>query len=115
MIALRWLLALPCLGLAWTAIASWVFLLGTHLWRYFPRPWWQWWLYALHAPPHPLIQRWLQTSAAVASLVTLLLLLRLVMLTLQAPARPLYGNSRWASRLEMRLKGLRFRRNPFPC
>ena len=32
-------------GVAWTVVASMVFLFGTGLLHYFPHPFYQWWLY----------------------------------------------------------------------
>ena len=34
--------------IAWTVVASFVFLFGTGLLHEFPQPFWQWWLYALN-------------------------------------------------------------------
>jgi type IV secretion system protein VirD4 len=58
-------------GAAWTVIASLAFLAGTHLLRAFAHPFYQWWVYALYAADNPIVLRWLQISAAVATAVML--------------------------------------------
>ncbi|MCF3948413.1 type IV secretory system conjugative DNA transfer family protein [Acidiphilium sp. AL] len=51
--------------IAWTVVASFVFLLGTGLLHEFPRPFWQWWLYALNFDGNPRVALWLKIGAAV--------------------------------------------------
>ncbi|MCK8786559.1 type IV secretory system conjugative DNA transfer family protein [Roseomonas sp. NAR14] len=57
------------MGVAWTFAASAVFLWGSGLLRFFPfegHSWpWQWWSYALWAPPNAVVSRWLKIGAAV--------------------------------------------------
>jgi type IV secretion system protein VirD4 len=48
----------------WTVLASLIFLYGTGLLSSFAVPVWQWWLYALYAPPHPVVRFWLWLSGA---------------------------------------------------
>jgi type IV secretion system protein VirD4 len=50
-----------------------VFLCGTGLLGAFPHPYWQWWLYALYAPPNPTVARWLSLAALVATVVPILI------------------------------------------
>jgi len=52
----------------WSAIAGWVFVLGTGLTAYYPFPsgWNAWWLYKLYSPPSPIVRHWLLNSAALA-------------------------------------------------
>jgi type IV secretion system protein VirD4 len=65
----RFILALACLGAAWTLIASLVFLGGTHLLGSFAHPFYQWWTYLLDAPPNPVVTLWLRIGAGAASVV----------------------------------------------
>ncbi len=65
------LLGLVFLGAAWTVVASLVFLLGTHLFRSFAHPFYQWWTYFLFAPTNPIVSHWLKISAGIASAVML--------------------------------------------
>jgi type IV secretion system protein VirD4 len=57
----------------WTLLASLIFLYGAGLLNAFPHPYWQWWLYALYAPPNPVVTRWLGIAALVATAVPLLI------------------------------------------
>lgn len=50
--------------IAWTVVASFVFLLGTGLLHEFPQPFWQWWLYALNFDGNSRVALWLKIGAA---------------------------------------------------
>jgi type IV secretion system protein VirD4 len=58
-------------GVAWTLIASLVFLFGTRLIGTFAHPFYQWWTYFLYAPPNPVVALWLRIGAGVASVAVL--------------------------------------------
>ncbi len=54
------------LGLvAWTIVASLIFLWGTGLVHAFPHPFWQWWLYFLNVQGNARVALWLKIGAAV--------------------------------------------------
>ena len=78
LLAAKIVVALIFIGAAWTLIASVVFLFGTRLLRSFDHPFYQWWLYALYAPPNAIIARWLEIGAGVASAVVLVFLIAMV-------------------------------------
>ena len=48
---------------AWTVVASMVFLFGTGLLNDFPHPFYQWWLYALNFDGNPRVVLWLKIGA----------------------------------------------------
>jgi type IV secretion system protein VirD4 len=50
-------------AIAWTVVASLVFLLGTGLLHDFPHPFYQWWLYALNFDGNPRVALWLKIGA----------------------------------------------------
>ncbi len=58
-------------GVAWTLIASLVFLFGTRLIGSFAHPFYQWWSYFLFAPPNPVVALWLRIGAGVATAIVL--------------------------------------------
>ena len=66
------MVAIPAL---WTGLASLAFLAGTGLLPAFKWPVWQWWLYALHAPPDRTVRLWLLISGVGAALLPILLVL----------------------------------------
>src|SRR5665213_3069782 len=78
--------ALLCL-IAWTIVASLVFLAGTRLLHAFPHPFWQWWLYFFQARDKPVVDKWLKLGAA-AGLVMPVLMLIAVLVRRQNVARP---------------------------
>ena len=51
--------------IAWTVVASFVFLFGTGLLHAFPHPFWQWWLYALNFDGNQRVALWLKIGAGV--------------------------------------------------
>jgi type IV secretion system protein VirD4 len=71
-LAARIIAGLALMGVAWTLIASLVFLLGTRLIGAFAHPFYQWWSYLLYAPPNPAVTLWLRIGAGVASAAVLL-------------------------------------------
>lgn len=104
--------ALLCL-IAWTIVASLVFLAGTRLLHAFPHPFWQWWLYFFQGRDNPVVGKWLKLGAA-AGLVMPVLTLLAVLVRRQNVARPRrslfggaaaaveavtdnYGRARWMS------------------
>jgi type IV secretion system protein VirD4 len=62
--------------IAWTVVASFIFLFGTGLLQDFPHPFWQWWLYALNFDGNPRVALWLKLSAAVGVMPPLLIVAR---------------------------------------
>jgi type IV secretion system protein VirD4 len=58
-------------GVAWTLIASLVFLFGTGLIGAFAHPFYQWWIYFLYAPPNSVVTHWLKIGGGVASAAVL--------------------------------------------
>ncbi|MDA8093270.1 MAG: type IV secretory system conjugative DNA transfer family protein [Betaproteobacteria bacterium] len=84
------------LGLiAWTVVASLVFLWGTGLFHAFPHPFWQWWLYFLEVHGEPQVDLWLKIGALAGVLPPLSLIVGLVVRGQQFPGgrlrRPLFG------------------------
>jgi type IV secretion system protein VirD4 len=81
--------------IAWTVVASFVFLLGTGLLHDFPHPFWQWWLYAVNYDGNPRVALWLKLSAAVAILPPLLMIAAMIVRGRQVIGprlrRPLFG------------------------
>ena len=59
------------LAVAWTVIASLVFLTGTRLIRQFPHPFYQWWIYFWYAPANAAVAMWLKIGAGVATSVVI--------------------------------------------
>lgn len=59
--------AILCL-VAWTIVASIVFLWGTGLVHHFPHPFWQWWLYFLKVHGNARVDLWLKISAGAGAL-----------------------------------------------
>ena len=59
----------------WTALASLGFLVGTGLLSAFRVPLWQWWLYAIWAPPDRSVDLWLLISGVGAGLLPALIVL----------------------------------------
>ncbi len=84
---------LLCL-IAWTVVASLVFLWGTGLSHAFAHPFWQWWLYFLEVHGEPQVDVWLKIGAAAGALPPLVLIIGLVARGQQlrgAPQRSLFG------------------------
>lgn len=65
-------------AIAWTVVASLVFLLGTGLLPYFPHPFYQWWLYALADADNRRVVLWLKLGAGAGVLPPLLLAAALI-------------------------------------
>src|SRR6185437_16264238 len=81
--------------IAWTIVASLVFLAGTRLLHAFSHPFWQWWLYFLQVHGDPTVDKWLKLSAA-AGLVMPVLIIVAVLVRRQSvvrPRRPLFGGA----------------------
>src|ERR1700712_2518615 len=87
-------------AIAWTTVASLVFLLGTGLLHDFPHPFYQWWLYffSLDDSPNPRVALWLKIGAAAGAVVPLLMLIAIAVrgqrLTGAKLRRPLFGGGR---------------------
>ena len=64
--------------IAWTVVASFVFLFGTGLLHAFPHPFWQWWLYALNFDGNARIALWLKISAGVGVLPPVMMIAALI-------------------------------------
>jgi type IV secretion system protein VirD4 len=81
--------------IAWTVVASFVFLFGTGLLHDFPHPFWQWWLYALNFDGNPVVALWLKLSAAVGAAPPLLMIAAIIVRGRQVVGprlrRPLFG------------------------
>ena len=63
---------------AWTVVASFVFLFGTGLLHEFPQPFWQWWLYALNFDGNPRVALWLKIGAGAGAVPPGLMIAALV-------------------------------------
>lgn len=114
---LAWGLLLALLALLWTAAASAVFLWGTGLVRHFPfegTAWiGQWWSYALFAPPHPIVGRWLLIGAGAPTVFLGLVIFRLKQLRGGRVTKPgqvvrgttnNHGHAEWMSMKEARAR-----------
>ncbi|MCM8738853.1 type IV secretory system conjugative DNA transfer family protein [Azospirillum sp. A1-3] len=102
-------MALALLGLAWSVLASLIFLAGTHLLSADTVPLIQFWQYLLHyGLGHPVVGPWLTAAASMACAVPVLLLLgRFARQGWPGGrAQPLYGDTRWARRHELAAAGL---------
>jgi type IV secretion system protein VirD4 len=81
--------------LAWTIIASIVFLAGTGLLHDFPHPFWQWWLYALNFDGNPRVALWLKIGAGVGAVFPIVMIMAAIYRTRQVVGphlrRPLFG------------------------
>ena len=64
--------------IAWTVIASFVFLFGTGLLHEFPQPFWQWWLYALNFDGDPRVALWLKVGAGAGAVPPVLMIAALI-------------------------------------
>jgi type IV secretion system protein VirD4 len=64
--------------MAWTIVASLVFLWGTKLIHAFPHPFWQWWLYALEVQGNAKVNLWLKIGAAAGAAPILLFAVGLI-------------------------------------
>ncbi|MHB1302594.1 MAG: type IV secretory system conjugative DNA transfer family protein [Acidiphilium sp.] len=64
--------------IAWTVVASFVFLFGTGLLHEFPQPFWQWWLYALNFDGNPRVALWLKIGAGVGAGAPVLMIAALI-------------------------------------
>jgi type IV secretion system protein VirD4 len=83
--------------IAWTVVASMVFLWGTKLIHAFPHPFWQWWLYALEVEGNAKVILWLKIGAAAGAAPPLALTLGLIVRgrDVRGPRlrKPLFGGS----------------------
>jgi len=81
--------------IAWTVVASFVFLFGTGLLQDFPHPFWQWWLYAMNFDRNPRVALWLKLSAAVGAAFPLLFVAAIIVRSRQVVGprlrRPIFG------------------------
>ena len=80
---------------AWTVVASFVFLFGTGLLHEFPQPFWQWWLYALNFDGNTRVALWLKIGAGVGAVPPVLMIAALIYRGQQVVGpklrRPLFG------------------------
>lgn len=60
--------------IAWTVVASMVFLFGTGLLHDFSHPFWQWWLYALNFDGNPRTALWLKIGAGAGAVFPLVMI-----------------------------------------
>jgi type IV secretion system protein VirD4 len=81
--------------IAWTVVASFVFLFGTGLLHDFPHPFWQWWLYALNFDGNPRVALWLKLGAAVGAAFPVLMIAAVILRGQRVVGprlrRPLFG------------------------
>jgi type IV secretion system protein VirD4 len=81
--------------IAWTVVASFVFLFGTGLLREFPHPFWQWWLYALNFDGNPRVTLWLKIGAGFGVVPPVVMIAALIYRGQQVVGpklrRPLFG------------------------
>jgi type IV secretion system protein VirD4 len=59
---------------AWTVVASMVFLIGTGLLHDFPHPFWQWWLYALNLDGNRRVALWLKIGAGAGTVFPIVMI-----------------------------------------
>jgi hypothetical protein len=101
-----WLLAGGILAVLviWQVIASFLFLAVQGFWGAYPWPdkAWMWVRYAVEAPPNAIIQRWLIITAVLSVLPLLIVAAPVIKWRLKAKVRPVYGETTWADRKEMR-------------
>ena len=81
--------------IAWTVVASLVFLMGTGLLHDFPHPFYQWWLYALNFDGNARVAIWLKIGAGAGALPPLLMVFAILYRGRQVIGpkltRPLFG------------------------
>jgi type IV secretion system protein VirD4 len=82
-------------AIAWTVVASMVFLLGTGLLHDFPHPFYQWWLYALNFDGNPRVALWLKIGAGAGTLFPIAMITAIIYRGQQVVGprlrRPLFG------------------------
>lgn len=82
-------------AIAWTVVASIVFLFGTGLLRDFPHPFYQWWLYALNDSDNARVALWLKIGGVAGAVPPVLMLVAVVVRGRQVAGprfrRPLFG------------------------
>lgn len=61
-------------AIAWTVVASMVFLTGTGLLHDFPHPFWQWWLYALNFDGNRRVALWLKIGAGAGTILPIVMI-----------------------------------------
>ena len=98
-------------AMAWTGIASTAFLYGTGLEDRFPYPSWQWWQYLPYARQNATVGLWLAASAALATAFIGACAMRVGWDRLRG-ARPLHGETHWATEVEAQKAGLTYHREP---
>ena len=104
------LVALLLLALLWSVLASLVFLAGTRLLTRDTLPLLQFWQYLdAYGFHHPVVGPWLTLAAGSASGLPLLLVVGRIARQgwPGASGRPLHGQTRWATRAEVKRAGLR--------
>jgi type IV secretion system protein VirD4 len=83
------------MAVAWTVVASMVFLTGTGLLHDFQHPFWQWWLYALNFEGNMRVALWLKISAAVGVIPPVIMIAAVIYRAQQVIGprlrRPLFG------------------------
>jgi type IV secretion system protein VirD4 len=82
---------------AWTMVASLVFLFGTGLLHDFPHPFYQWWLYALQDAGNARVSLWLKIGAVAGAVPPAMLGISLIVRSRQVAGprlrRPLFGGT----------------------
>ena len=82
---------------AWTMVASLVFLFGTGLLHDFPHPFYQWWLYALQDAGNARVSLWLKIGGVAGAVPPLTLATGLIVRSRQVTGprlrRPLFGGT----------------------
>jgi type IV secretion system protein VirD4 len=82
---------------AWTVVASLVFLVGTGLLHDFPHPFYQWWMYALNFDGNPRVARWLKIGAGAGVVPPVMMISAIIYRGRQVVGprlrRPLFGGT----------------------
>jgi type IV secretion system protein VirD4 len=82
-------------GIAWTIVASIVFLTGAGLLHDFSHPFWQWWLYALNFDGNSRVALWLKIGAGAGAVFPIVMVIAVIYRAQQVVGprlrRPLFG------------------------
>lgn len=83
------------MSMAWTVVASMVFLLGTGLLHDFSHPFWQWWLYAFNFDGNRRVALWLKIGAGAGAIFPIVMIAAVIYRARQVVGprlrRPIFG------------------------